>query len=82
MAKKQTRVFSYTVNYRPIREGGYEVTVPLMPGLVTYGRTIEEAHTMARDAMACHIGALRKDHEEVPEEQSLIQERLSVSVHG
>jgi predicted RNase H-like HicB family nuclease len=30
---------------------GYQVTVPLLPGLITYGRTLSEAREMARDAI-------------------------------
>ena len=34
---------------------GYQVTVPLLPGLITYGRTLAEAREMARDAIRCYI---------------------------
>jgi|SRR3989441_6085570 len=34
---------------------GYQVTVPLLPGLITYGRTLAEAREMARDAILCHV---------------------------
>ena len=37
------KIYSYTVNYEEILEGGYQVTVPLLPGLITYGRNFEEA---------------------------------------
>jgi len=30
---------------------GYQVTVPLFPGVITYGRTLAEAREMARDAI-------------------------------
>jgi hypothetical protein len=31
---------------------GYQLTVPLFPGVITYGRTLEEAREMARGASA------------------------------
>jgi hypothetical protein len=34
---------------------GFQVTVPLLPGVITYGRTEEEAIAMARDAIRCHL---------------------------
>ena len=37
------KIYSYTINYEEIPEGGYQVTVPLLPGLITYGRNLEEA---------------------------------------
>ena len=35
--------YRYTVVYEPAEEGGYVVTVPTLPGLVTEGDTLEEA---------------------------------------
>lgn len=35
----------------PCEEGGYCVTSPLDPGMVTQAETIEEAFEMARDAL-------------------------------
>jgi len=40
---------------------GYTVTVPALPGVVTEGRTIDEARRMAEDAIRCHLESLRKD---------------------
>jgi antitoxin HicB len=59
---------------------GYQVTVPLLPGLVTYGRTLAEAREMARDAIRCHLEGLRKDGERIPDEESTIQEKLRVAL--
>ena len=70
---------SFTVLYEPVSEGGYQIIVPLLPGLVSYGRDIEEAKIMARDAIRCHIEGLQKQHEKIPSERSLLQERLTIS---
>ena len=59
---------------------GYQVTVPLLPGLITYGRTLAEAREMARDAILCHLEGLKKDGERIPDEKSTIQEKLQVAV--
>jgi len=56
----------YRVIYEPLVEGGFQVIVPALPGLVTYGRTLEEAREMAQDAIACHLQGLLKDDEEIP----------------
>jgi antitoxin HicB len=39
----------------PQPEGGYTVTSPLLPELVTEGETIEESLTNARDALAAVV---------------------------
>ena len=42
---------TYTFVFNPEPEGGYTVTCPALPGLVTYGETLDEARRMAFDAM-------------------------------
>ncbi len=59
---------------------GYQVTVPLLPGLITYGRTLSEAREMARDAIRCHLEGLRKDGERIPNEKSARKEKLRVAL--
>jgi len=59
---------------------GYQVTVPLLPGLITYGRTLAEAREMARDAIRCHLEGLKKDGERIPDEKNTIQERVRVAL--
>ena len=60
--------YGYRVIYEPLTEGGFQVIVPALPGVVTYGRTIEEAREMAHDAIACHLQGLLKDDEEIPKD--------------
>ena len=49
----------YTIILHPdVEEGGYTVTVPALPGCITQGETIEEAITMAKDAIRLHIESL------------------------
>jgi antitoxin HicB len=60
--------YGYRVIYEPLTEGGFQVIVPALLGLVTYGRTIEEAREMAQDAIACHLRGLLKDDEEIPKD--------------
>ncbi len=52
--------YGYTVIYDGLAEGGYQVIVPALPGIVTYGRTLDESREMARDAIVCHLRALIK----------------------
>lgn len=78
MSKITTKEYSYTIIYEPVKEGGYQVTAPLLPGLITYGRDLKEAQKMAKDAVKCYLGALQKEKEEIPEEISILQERITV----
>src|SRR5271170_3397832 len=59
---------------------GYQVTVPMLPGVITYGRTEEEAIAMARDAIRCHLDGLRKSGEEIPDEKRAHTAKLRVAL--
>ena len=56
----------YRVICEPLAVGGFQVIVPALPGIVTCGRTIDEAREMAQDAVTCHLQGLLKDDEELP----------------
>ena len=58
--------YSFTVFFEPAAEGGYVVTCPALPGLVTEGDTLAEARKMARDAIRAYLESLRKDGEAIP----------------
>ena len=60
--------YGYRVIYEAISEGGFQVIVPALPGIITYGRTLEEAREMAKDAIVCHLKGLLKDNEEIPDD--------------
>ena len=74
--------YSYTVIFEPLGEGGYEVLVPAIPEIVTYGRTLKEAKEMARDAIKCHIEGLVKAGEPIPRDIATepITEKLKISL--
>jgi predicted RNase H-like HicB family nuclease len=58
--------YRYTVLFEPAEEGGYVVTCPSLPGLVTEGDTLEEARAMAADAVRGYLEALAKDGRPIP----------------
>jgi predicted RNase H-like HicB family nuclease len=61
---------TYTFVFNPEPEGGFTVTCPALPGLVTYGETLDEARRMARDAMEGLIEVMLEQGETVPEGDS------------
>jgi antitoxin HicB len=52
---KKARVHSYQINLTPDEDDGYTVTVPALPGCVSYGRTVAEAKKMAKEAIELHL---------------------------
>ena len=58
--------YQYTIILHPdTEEGGHTVTVPVLPGCVTQGETLEEA----KDAIRLHVETLMAYGEPVPEER-------------
>jgi antitoxin HicB len=76
------RAFTYTAVFDPAPGGGYVVTFPALPGLVTEGETLEEARSMAADALRCYLEGHLEDGLpiQVEEESSPGAVREAVSV--
>jgi antitoxin HicB len=80
MESHKRKVHEYTAFFEANEQGGYTVTVPALPGLVTEGRNLEHARRMAKDAVRCYIEGLKKLKEPVPVEGETAQLRLAVRV--
>ena len=76
------RTLNYRILLRKEPEGGYTVLVPSLPGCITYGKTVEDAIEMAKDAIKGYVESLVEDGEEVPIEEDLIECRLTVEAHA
>ncbi len=64
----------FTVLFEPAKEGGYVVTCPALPGLVTEGGNLEEARAMATDAIRGYLESLRKDGQPIPTDKVISAE--------
>src|ERR1039457_5023180 len=53
-------------------KGGYTALVPALPGCVTYGRTVDEAREMAKDAISGYIASLRKHKDPIPTDDNTL----------
>lgn len=73
------KILNFTVVMTPDVSGGYVVTCPALPGLVTEGDTLEEARAMATDAIQGYLESLRKDGEPIPTDESFT-EQLSIKI--
>jgi predicted RNase H-like HicB family nuclease len=58
--------YSYQINLVPEPEGGYTVLVPSLPGCVSFGTSIEEATTNAREAVQLHLESLAAHGDPIP----------------
>lgn len=74
------KVYNYTVIFEPVVEGGYNVVVPAIPEICTFGQTIKEARSMAADAIRCYIESALKAHEAIPEDCEPSIDKIAVRV--
>jgi antitoxin HicB len=72
--------YRYTVLFEPAEEGGYVVTCPSLPGLVTEGDTLEDAREMAVDAIRGYLETLSQDGLPIPPEDAHPRARIIAEV--
>ena len=53
------------------KDSDFGVSFPDLPGCVTAGRTLEEARTMAAEALTLHLAGMVEDGEALPEASTL-----------
>lgn len=76
------QVLSYRILLREEPEGGYTVTVPTLPGCITFGDTITEAIAMAREAIELYLESLHFHGEPIPTEEGTLAYTVMVPVHA
>ncbi|HEY5556084.1 type II toxin-antitoxin system HicB family antitoxin [Acetobacterium sp.] len=59
------RKLTYLAVLEPASEG-YGVFFPDLPGCISFGKDIEEAHQMGREALELHIYSMEKDEDLIP----------------
>ena len=82
MATKTLNALSYRILLREEPEGGYTVTVPTLPGCITYGETITEAIGMAREAIELYLESLLAHGDEIPTEEGILEYTIMVPVYA
>ncbi len=72
-----THTYKLLINKEP--EGSYTVTVPALPGCVTFGNNIDHAIEMAKEAIELYIEELRDRGEEIPDDSNTLEYSLNIS---
>jgi antitoxin HicB len=62
--------YTYTAVFEPAEEGGFIVTFPALPGLVTEGDTLDQARAIAADGLCCCLESLAMDGIPAPAEDA------------
>lgn len=77
ITKKNLR-FSTVFQREP--EGGFTVTVPALPGCVTFGKTLEEAEKMAGEAIQLYLEDMLDMGELLPQKNNTYLGEVEVAV--
>ncbi|HCC06215.1 TPA: hypothetical protein DEP94_02575 [Candidatus Nomurabacteria bacterium] len=70
----------YTAFFEENELGGYTITVPALPGLVTEAKDMKQAKVVLQDAITCYIEGLKKSKVEIPKESFVASMRLQFAV--
>jgi predicted RNase H-like HicB family nuclease len=62
---------SYIALLRKDSDSDYGVDFPDFPGCITAGRTLDEARSMAAEALELHVAGMREDREPIPQPSTL-----------
>lgn len=70
--------YNYKIMLHKEPEGGYTVTVPSLPGCITYGENVDEAIEMAKDAINLYIEELSDRGESIPDDSNALEYSVSL----
>lgn len=67
---------TYRVLLTPEPEGGFTVSVPALPGCITYGESIDHALSMAKEAIEIYVETLEAEGDPVPDDSKTFEYSL------
>ena len=70
---------TFRIVLHPEPEGGYTVTVPSLSGCITWGKDVQEARAMAKEAIELYTQALRASGESIPDDSQSLELSLTVA---
>jgi len=73
-----SKSLTYKILLRKEPEGDYTVTVPALPGCITYGENIDHAMEMAKEAIELYITELKEKGLEIPDDSMTLEYSLTL----
>ena len=71
--------YTYRIIIEPDEGNSFHAYVPALPGCHTFGKTIQEARKMIRDAIDVYLRSLIADGEHVPQDNGVeVVETISI----
>ena len=73
-------MYTYKIHLHKEEEGGFRVTVPALPGCITYGDDVDEAIAMAKEAIELYVEELRERGETIPDDSNTLEYSLNLAI--
>lgn len=73
------KVHTYRILLNKEPEGGYTVSVPALPGCITYGENVDEALSMAKEAIEGYIITLKETGKAIPDDSQSLEYSMTVT---
>lgn len=71
-------MYTYKIHLHKEAEGGFMVTVPVLPGCITQGDNVDEAIAMAKEAIELYIEELKERGEPIPDDSNILEYSLNL----
>jgi len=71
-------MYTYKLHLHKEAQGGFTVTVPVLPGCITYGEDLDEAISMAKEAIELYIEELQERGEAIPDDSNTLEYSLNL----
>jgi len=76
---KSMNTLTYRILLAEEPEGGFTVTVPALPGCITFGENLEHAMAMAKEAIEGYIELLKEQGEPIPDDSRTLEYSLTLA---
>ncbi len=70
---KSSKPYAFRVIIEPEETSGFHGFAPLLRGVHTYGKTIQETKKNLEEAVLCHLQGMIKDKEKIPRESDVFE---------
>jgi len=71
-------MYTYKIHLHREAEGGFTVSVPTLPGCITYGENVDEAIAMAKEAIELYIEELQERGETIRDDSNTLEYSLNL----
>lgn len=69
---------TYKLHLHKEAQGGFTVSVPSLPGCITYGENVDEAISMAKEAIELYLEELKERGEVIPDDNNVLEYSIIV----